>query len=334
MIGDNGTVTYDLDGNTVIGGQVISTQPGLAGNDDINSGSGNDILIGSSGNDVLRGGDGNDVLIGDGAKVTWKAAYIQVIESAEWMFGGDDTLVAGSGHSIMIGGAGHDALYGDIRNNLMIGETGRVVMNNGKVQSVYVSGSSLNLLAFSQSGLFSSPSTENNVSTAFRSFDATRHIDLHETVATPSGAGKSASWKMPELSHHSSAALTSQNIQQIIDFFEDLDFEDDGAADSPAAKLSGEIIAVTFVDGNTGSETNPVAHRQSYFTAVQTHGSINTPNAAAKDDDSMMLRALVAGYMGWNANTSPPVKKKVQINRETFMQLEQQGRNRKFQKWI
>ena len=351
LIGDNGAVYYRLDGNTVSANVALTTLPGLGGNDVITSGSGNDVLIGGTGNDVLNGGDGNNVLIGDGGKIVWKTSNSQVIESIDPLIGGADTLVGGSGNNIMIGGAGNDRFFGDLKKDLMLGETGQVVMKNGMVQGVTViNGAPRNLLAFTQSGLFDSGQRQGNgyLATTMESAAGTRPFVRPEaTDTTIKIADKSEMWQTKELSYHSTSMLTSQNMQQIIDFFQEFDPEDTGSEVAGSVGTQGNaddgtVVSVSEVlDDQVIESIIGVGIRSEKVRSGQQHPHIvlkhdkkaeNTP-AVEKENDNLAFGTLVAGYMGWNVNSSLPSERKVRINRDSFTKLEQQERNRRFQKW-
>ena len=333
LIGDNGAAYYNLDGNSATVDLALSTLPELGGNDVITSGAGNDVLIGGAGNDVLNGGAGNDFLIGDGGKVTWEANNIQVIESIDPLLGGTDTLDGGSGNNIMIGGAGNDKFAGDVRKDLMVGETGKVIMKNGMVQSVTVRGLPLNLLDFTQHGLFHASSGLNlNLSTITESIGGMRSSVLNKTnINLDEFADHQEKWQSPELSYHSASMLTPQNMQQIIDFFQELESEDDGPELPVSGEPEGEAV-VPLIEGAVGAERSDTGHQQP-GKVLEFEKKGGSKPVAEKENDNMTLGTLIAGYMGWSVNSSLPSERKSRINRDSLTKLDRQERNRRFQKW-
>jgi hypothetical protein len=284
---------------------------------------------------VLNGGVGNDVLIGDGAMIIWEANSIKVIESIDPLFGGNDKLDGGSGNNIMIGGAGNDLFVGDIQKDLMIGETGKVTMDNGKVQSVTVSGTLLNLIDFAQSGLFHSSSgrkqDEGSLSSIFESISGMRRSGLQETNFNQDKfAGNPEMQQTRELSYHSGSLLTAQNKQQIIDFFQKLELKEDGSEMPVYEKPEGNAV-VPPVEGSSREENTDMGSQQ--LNALESGQRGGSKPGAEKEDSNMTLGNLIAGYMGWQVYSTLPSERKERINSDSFTKLERRERNRRFQKW-
>ncbi|OGU15129.1 MAG: hypothetical protein A2076_15705, partial [Geobacteraceae bacterium GWC2_53_11] len=331
LVGDNGSVDYALDGSPAT---LQSTLSGFGGNDTIMSGAGNDVLIGGFGSDLLTGGAGNDVMIGDGGKIVWKSTASRIIESKDPLYGEADTLMGGSGNNIMIGGAGNDQFEGDSKKDLMIGETGSVSVAKNVVQSVTVSGAPLNLLAFTQSGLFnSSPRQADSVKSVMTVAAA--------QVSEQSGAKEkhedsydySQKRLISELSSSTAVMMTPQNIQQILEFFEDLEFEDGGSEEMPASDINEGQTTVPFIEGTGITDKNELPQLQPPVGEGAEELPATNDIDAEQGDDAQILGTLITGYVGWNVNSNLPSERKTRINRCTFTKLTQQERNRQFQKW-
>ena len=327
LIGDGGRVSWSAGAVEFI----ESSYPAFGGDDTIIAGDGNDILIGGAGNDALNGGDGNNVLIGDGGRVTWKSTTLQVIESVDTLIGGNDTLIVGGGNNTMIGGAGNDNFGGNIEKDLIVLDAGKVIINNGVVQSVSFGGSSSNLLSFTQSGIFNSHSGQKLGSKMFESISDMRRSEPHEmAVADDKLAGNAGMRQALELSHHASPLMTAQNMQQIIEFFQDYEFEDDGSEMSTSDEFE-DVVVTPIIKGDIKTEM-PDGHQQSRNIAASAKSVPSRPGAE-KEEDNIALGTLVAGYVGWNVNSTLPSERKTRINRDSLTNMERQGRSRRFQKW-
>jgi len=156
--------------------------------------------------------------------------------------------------------------------------------------------------------------------------------DLRETNITPDKiAGNPGMWQAPELSYHSASMLTSQNMQQIMDFFQELESEYDGSEVPVSVRPEGEAV-VPLIEGGSGAEKTDTVHQQPR-KVLEFEKKGGSKPGAEKENDNMTLGTLVAGYMGWNVNSALPSERKERINRDLFTKLERQERNRRFQKW-
>ena len=225
---------------------------------------------------------------------------------------------------------------GDIKKDLMVGEAGKVTMDNGMVQSGTVSGTPLNLLAFTQSGLFNSSSGRNqgegSLSTIFESIGGMRRSDFQErNFAQGESTGNREMLQTPGLSYSYASMPTSQNIQQIIDFFQKLELREDGSEMPVFEEPEGNAV-VPLIEGSSGAEKTDTGY-QPQLNALEFGKRGGSKPGAEKEDDNMTLGKLIAGYMGWNVYSTLPSERKARINSSSFTKLERQERNRRFQKW-
>jgi len=241
-------------------------------------------------------------------------------------------LNGGGGNNIMIGGAGNDNFIGDVTIDLMIGETGTVTMSGNMVQSVTVSGVPLNLLAFTESGLFSSASVQSLGKGFDESYSGTRRSDAEGFNAFSDGSADTAgTWQAPELSHHSLSMMTSQNMQQIIDFFQELEFEDDDS-ENPESEQLEDKVEPQLITGGSRTEKSDTGDKPLHKALLYGKKKINNTEVESEGDNAL-LGTLVAGYMGWNVNSGLPSDRKTRINRDSFTKLEREERRRRFVKW-
>ena len=139
----------------------VSTVNSRTGGDDrITGGAGNDIIVGGSGNDDLDGFHGDDILIGDGGKTVFLNGRTRSTETFPLFIGGNDTLSGRSGSDILMGGAGNDLFIGSMKEDILIGDYGRVNWNPlGNISSILRLGKGrLDLISGTQFGLYSSVS--------------------------------------------------------------------------------------------------------------------------------------------------------------------------------
>ena len=152
VFGDRGQITA-LPGVE----EIRSIDPSIGGDDSLYGNEDLDILVGGSGNDTLVGGtdasvdDGtNDILFGDNAVVrkpfdtAAEGSLLASVESIAPTFGGmdvitaqgDDQIIGGSGGSDAKG-VGGDTLIGSNRNNIILGDNGRVTRDqNGNITQI------------------------------------------------------------------------------------------------------------------------------------------------------------------------------------------------------
>ena len=91
---------------------VLTSDYGHGGADDIEAGDGNNIILaGSGGETAVKAGSGWDVILGDNGKVIRTAAYvpIEILSLSNDSNAGNDLKVdGGSGNDTLIGGNGDD----------------------------------------------------------------------------------------------------------------------------------------------------------------------------------------------------------------------------------
>jgi Ca2+-binding RTX toxin-like protein len=143
IFGDNGVVV--LNDGSAQANDLFTTDPNDGGRDSITGGAGDDIVFGGSGDgdlhgvggDTLSGGSGNDIVIADNGYVTRDAANIVLrIETTLTNFGGDDIAFGnGGGSDTILGGFGDDSLVGGEQNDIIFGDNGVVVGNDGSAQA-------------------------------------------------------------------------------------------------------------------------------------------------------------------------------------------------------
>ncbi|MGE8672033.1 MAG: beta strand repeat-containing protein [Achromobacter kerstersii] len=100
----------------------------------ITVGAGRNALFGGMGDDIIRavGAGGFNLIAGDGARAVFTAAgRIALFESTYPSVGGSDSLY-NNGEGVMIGGMGADQLESGAGNNVMFGDSGRVVFVNDR----------------------------------------------------------------------------------------------------------------------------------------------------------------------------------------------------------
>ena len=134
LMGDNGRITL-IDG---IPSKVTSdfTSP-LGGADEIIGGNGDDILLGGAGSDTVLGNSGFDILFGDSGTVDFSGGQPILGETIQSSSGATDFLDGGDGTDVLFGGEGTDTGVGEFPIDALVGEYGRVVIENGKVISIF-----------------------------------------------------------------------------------------------------------------------------------------------------------------------------------------------------
>jgi Ca2+-binding RTX toxin-like protein len=143
ILGDNGVVA--LDDGTSDANDIFTTNPNDGGKDTITGGAGDDTILGGSGGDDLHGlggdslsgGTGNDIVIGDNGRVTRDSLNVVLrIETLLTGFGGDDRAFGdGGGADTIFGGFGDDSLVGGEQGDIIFGDNGVVVRNDGSSQA-------------------------------------------------------------------------------------------------------------------------------------------------------------------------------------------------------
>ncbi|WP_413172043.1 DUF4347 domain-containing protein [Anabaena azotica] len=136
LLGDNGTVVRN-DGS-VDANDIISKCPNSGGVDTITGGAGNDIIIGGTAGDILQGNSGQDILLGDHGRIKRNAAdVVERITTTLENNGGNDTISGNEDGDIALGGIGDDIITGgdDVADDILLGDNGTVVRNDGSVDA-------------------------------------------------------------------------------------------------------------------------------------------------------------------------------------------------------
>jgi hypothetical protein len=133
LLGDNGYMTLSEGDPTYL----ISYTTDLGGDDTITGDDGDDILIGGAQRDELLGGSGFDILFGDNGRVIFSDGQPWIAETVSDVNGDIDYLDGGSGTDVLFGGEGLDTGVGEFPTDALIGEDGRVIIENGKVASIF-----------------------------------------------------------------------------------------------------------------------------------------------------------------------------------------------------
>ncbi|OLC13094.1 MAG: hypothetical protein AUH29_14540, partial [Candidatus Rokubacteria bacterium 13_1_40CM_69_27] len=135
ILGDNGVVVRN-DGSADAN-DIFSNSTDGAG-DTISGGPGSDTLIGGAGGDSLLGGTGADIILGDHGRITRDASdSVLRIATIFESNGGDDTIDGGADADTVLGGVGNDTINGgtDIANDILLGDNGVVVRNDGSADA-------------------------------------------------------------------------------------------------------------------------------------------------------------------------------------------------------
>jgi hypothetical protein len=103
----------------------------------LTGGSGDDILIGGAFSDTLLGGSDFDILFGDNGVVTYSDGQPWIAETTRSPNGGIDYLDGGPGTDVLFGGEGTDIGVGEFPADALIGQYGRVIIENGKIVSIF-----------------------------------------------------------------------------------------------------------------------------------------------------------------------------------------------------
>jgi Ca2+-binding RTX toxin-like protein len=106
---------------------VLSTEPALGGNDEIETGNGADVVVGGIGRDTIRntGDRGNDILFGDNARITFAGLTRPLnVSTLAPQIGGNDLILAGDGTNFVAGGRGADDIKTGSGRDFILGDNG------------------------------------------------------------------------------------------------------------------------------------------------------------------------------------------------------------------
>ncbi|RLL51276.1 calcium-binding protein [Mariprofundus sp. EBB-1] len=129
IIGDFAYITRDANRQVQ---HITSLFTAFGGNDTVNAGNGNNIVFGGAGNDTISSGAGNDIIFGDNGIITYAGATPGTISTLDPAIGGDDTIVSGAGNDIVFGGWGMDAISGQAGNDILIGDSAKVIITGNQ----------------------------------------------------------------------------------------------------------------------------------------------------------------------------------------------------------
>ncbi len=135
IFGDHGRISRDaVTGDSV---ELLSYEPSLGGNDQINPGDGFNLVIGGSETDTITGGQHRDVVVGDHGLALFTDGVLTTIASAHDAFGARDIIDSGEGDNEVIGGFGNDSLRTRTGRDIVLGDNGEIhYLNSGIPESV------------------------------------------------------------------------------------------------------------------------------------------------------------------------------------------------------
>jgi Ca2+-binding RTX toxin-like protein len=128
VLGDNGSVTWDTAGLITL---VVSTQPGLGGNDMILVGDGTNVVVAGFGNDTITTGIGSDIVIGDNGMIDATSGAGMVISTTDTVnaTGGNDVINAGDGNNLVLAGVGNDFVSTGVGADTVVGDNGAITVD-------------------------------------------------------------------------------------------------------------------------------------------------------------------------------------------------------------
>ncbi|MHC4088881.1 MAG: hypothetical protein ACYSVY_01125, partial [Planctomycetota bacterium] len=139
LLGDNGYIVWDADGNVNDIDEITSILPSLGGIDFVYGGPGDDLVIGGTAGDTIDAGDGDNVVVGDSGQVTGAVAdsprhlgpsltalTLGRVETISPDIGGSDTIDTGLGNDIALGGIDGDTINAGEGDNIVLGDNGLV----------------------------------------------------------------------------------------------------------------------------------------------------------------------------------------------------------------
>ncbi len=102
----------------------------------IRGGAGTDVLVGGLDTDNIFGNEGDDVILGDRAIIVRDALYrVQRIETRDENNGARDILDGSGGNDVILGGAGDDDITANQGGNIILGDNGVVVRDDGSPEA-------------------------------------------------------------------------------------------------------------------------------------------------------------------------------------------------------
>ena len=127
VIGDNGSVELQTPDGLRL--RIESSDYAFGGIDTITTLGGNDVVLGGRDGDVIDAGDGGNIVFGDDGEIRYAAdGRLDRIQSTSTTGdGGADSITTGSGDDVVIGGRSDDDVFATGGDNLVIGDSGRVL---------------------------------------------------------------------------------------------------------------------------------------------------------------------------------------------------------------
>ncbi|MEW6155800.1 MAG: calcium-binding protein [Verrucomicrobiota bacterium] len=133
LAGDNGSA--DFDAGVLV--TMTTTDPGIAGADDITGGALRKVIFGGSGEDRITTNSGNDVVLGDNGVAGFINGVLRTIETIDESIGAIDVIDAGEGSNVVIGGMEADVVTTGAGSDVVLGDNGKAVFDAaGELSSI------------------------------------------------------------------------------------------------------------------------------------------------------------------------------------------------------
>ena len=134
VLGDNGTITFEVDGSIKT---IATTDSGIGGTDTIHTQNGADIVIGGTAGDTITTGTdesgdvARDIVLGDEGAATFDTeGRLDGVESTNTGTGGNDHITTGGGPDIVIAGADQDTVLTESGDDIVLGDSGQATFNS------------------------------------------------------------------------------------------------------------------------------------------------------------------------------------------------------------
>lgn len=320
---------------------VYTTRPDQGGNDTLSGGFANDFLAGGAGSDVLSGNSGNDVLIGDGGKLNFLSGRILSAETYPLFTGQGDELFAGSGQDVLLGGAGHDYFNGDMKEDILLGDYGRVSWTpNGVIDTVIRLGQGrLDLISATQFGIYSANKPMAETGQEAKETGVLKNQETRFVLEEPPRAPEHSAFA----SHHSENAPKEEQGREEISP-EGMTFAEAFARARREGKGKGDTfewkgrlydagLAEDVAEEKENSLKKETQDRQDAKPDTKTPGDktrAEEGNRAATEIKDL----AVAGLMGWQwfrSKDESKIEKK--MNPEAFADLDRKMNQRRYREW-
>ncbi|WP_157100266.1 hypothetical protein [Rhodoplanes sp. Z2-YC6860] len=113
--------------------RIETTREDVGGADTIQGNAGNDIILGGAAGDTIDAGEGNNIVFGDHGYIDYVGTDSDpsdidaIVSTSTTAYGGADQITAGAGQDIIIGGRFGDTINAGDGDNLVIGDSGRIL---------------------------------------------------------------------------------------------------------------------------------------------------------------------------------------------------------------